>query len=227
MGTRRKYTYELLAEAAAHSTSVPEVLRYLGVPTGGSLHSHIGRRMRDLGVDTSHFTGGRRYTVEVLTEAVARSTSVAGVLRYLGRTQAGGTHAHVSRAIRRYGLDTTHFQRYPGPKKSVNRLSAEQILVCDPASMKRRDPMRLRRALVEIGRLYACERCGCDGRWQGESITLHVDHISGDFRDNTAGNLRFLCPTCHALTPNFAGRANALRRRDGRVEGVDSSEDSA
>jgi hypothetical protein len=180
--------------------------------------------MQQLGVDTSHFTGGTRYSRELLAQAVAQSTSVAGVLRHLGVVVAGGTHAHVSRKIKKFGLDTSHFQRYQGNKKQVSRLSAAQILVHDPAATKRRDPMRLRRALIETGRPYACERCGCDGTWQGESLTLHVDHISGDFRDNRAENLRFLCPNCHALTPNFAGRSKgvhggrqALASPDGRA----------
>lgn len=40
-----------------------------------------------------------------------------------------------------------------------------------------------------------------------ESITLDVDHIDGDLHNNTLENLRFLCPNCHRLTPNFAGRS--------------------
>lgn len=62
-------------------------------------------------------------------------------------------------------------------------------------------------------------------------LTLHIDHISGDFRDNRAANLRFLCPNCHAQTPNFAGRS---RGRYGRTlaeceddEGKDAGEDAA
>ena len=44
------------------------------------------------------------------------------------------------------------------------------------------------------------------GQWQGETLTLHVDHINGDFHDNGIENLRFLCPNCHSQTPTFAGK---------------------
>ena len=64
----------------------------------------------------------------------------------------------------------------------------------------------LKRALVEIGRPYACEACSNDGSWLGLPLTLEVDHIDGDFLNNLAENLRFLCPNCHRQTPNFAGR---------------------
>jgi hypothetical protein len=52
---------------------------------------------------------GRIYTEELLREAVAASTSFAGVLRHLGLRQAGGTQAHIARRIRHFGIDTSHF----------------------------------------------------------------------------------------------------------------------
>jgi hypothetical protein len=52
-----------------------------------------------------------KYTRELLTEAVENSISIAGVLRYLGIPMAGGTHAHISRKLKRLGIDTSHFKR--------------------------------------------------------------------------------------------------------------------
>ena len=50
-----KYTRELLTEAAANSISIADVLRYLKIPFSGGTHAHISRRLKQLGVDTSHF----------------------------------------------------------------------------------------------------------------------------------------------------------------------------
>jgi endogenous inhibitor of DNA gyrase (YacG/DUF329 family) len=58
-----------------------------------------------------------------------------------------------------------------------------------------------------------CQKCG----W-GEihKITkkppLQVNHIDGDFKNNTFENLELLCPNCHSLTPNF-GALNTNGRR--------------
>ena len=55
----------------------------------------------------------RKYTKEMLEPLVAQSTSVAGVMRLLGLRQNGGEHTHISRTIKRFGIDTSHFGTDP------------------------------------------------------------------------------------------------------------------
>lgn len=55
------------------------------------------------------------YTRESLSEAVAQSKSVIGVLRFLGvALTSGGVHNHVTKRIKEFGLDTSHFRRLTG-----------------------------------------------------------------------------------------------------------------
>ena len=54
----------------------------------------------------------------------------------------------------------------------------------------------LRHHLLE----YKCANCGCDGNWQGGTISLELHHINFIHDDNRLENLMFLCPNCHALT---------------------------
>jgi predicted RNA-binding Zn-ribbon protein involved in translation (DUF1610 family) len=86
-------------------------------------------------------------------------------------------------------------------------LTPDRILVVLRPGARRAKPHLLTRALIELGVPYECATCGCDGQWQGRSLTLEVDHIDGDYRNNLKDNLRFLCPNCHRQTPNFAGRS--------------------
>ena len=148
----------------------------------------------------------RKYTEEVLHDAVDHSSSVMGVLRYLELAQAGGTHAHISRMIRKYEIDTSHFVRYQNGSWR-RRLSADEILVRRPFGSRRTHQRLLRRALAEIGLPSACAQCGNNGIWCGEPLRLEIDHIDGDFHNNTRENLRYLCPNCHQQTDNFAGRS--------------------
>jgi hypothetical protein len=71
---------------------------------------------------------------------------------------------------------------------------------------KREKPKALRRALEDTGRPYLCAECGIGDSWNGRPLTLHVDHIDGQFWDCRIDNLRFLCPNCHGQTATYAGR---------------------
>jgi hypothetical protein len=53
-----------------------------------------------------------------------------------------------------------------------------------------------------------CERCG-NTLWLGEPIPVELHHVNGDRFDNRLENLQLLCPNCHALTDNHAGRGSS------------------
>jgi len=59
--------------------------------------------------------------------------------------------------------------------------------------------------LVKGIKEHKCEGCGIT-EWNGKKITMELDHISGNNRDNRLENLRFLCPNCHSQTDTWRGR---------------------
>ncbi|GAA3444780.1 hypothetical protein [Planomonospora venezuelensis] len=86
-----------------------------------------------------------RYTPGMLAEAAANSLGVYDVLRHLGITIAGGNHAHISRQLKRFGIDTSHFvgQAYNRGRRSSRRLRPAEILRVQPEGSRRTSPLLL------------------------------------------------------------------------------------
>ncbi|MGP3752746.1 HNH endonuclease [Streptomyces sp. LamerLS-316] len=57
---RVRWTKEVLQEAVTSSTTMCEVLRRLGLEVVGGQHTHISRRVKASGIDTSHFAAASR-----------------------------------------------------------------------------------------------------------------------------------------------------------------------
>lgn len=62
MTNQVRHTEERLRVAVGASTSFREVVRRLGINPVGGNQAHVARRIRALGIDTSHFTQTRRGT---------------------------------------------------------------------------------------------------------------------------------------------------------------------
>ncbi|MFF6873848.1 HNH endonuclease signature motif containing protein [Streptomyces sp. NPDC012474] len=208
---RRSYREELLREAAAHSNSIREMLEYMGHPPHDSPYGYIRKKLDEFGIDTSHFTSGRRYGPGILPRAelaaaVEAATSVAGVLAALGRSNSSTARALAKRSIEAHGLSTAHFtgQGHYRGSRSPNRKSAAEILVRLPVGCPRTKTVLLRRALDNLGVPHVCDECGIGDTWQGRRLVLEIDHVNGDRLDNRRENLRYLCPSCHSQTSTFS-----------------------
>ena len=211
--TKQSYTKELLEEAAAHAHSIREMFEYMGLPPSDSPYAYIRKKLDRLGIDTSHFTSGRRQGLPLtpcgeLTSAVAESKSMAGVLKILGQTDNGGTRARLKQSLDAYGLSTAHFtgQGHTRGTSSPHRKSAPEILRRMESGTARTKTALLRRALDDMLVPHECSTCGMGDIWQGKHLVLEIDHINGDRLDNRRENLRYLCPSCHSQTETFSKR---------------------
>jgi hypothetical protein len=151
-----------------------------------------------------------------LSRAVAESDSVAAALRALALPDNGTSRRRFRQWVREQALDLSHFlgqahQRgKPGP--TPMRTAAEILVRHDRP--RRTKTVLLRRALAETGVPDACADCGTPSTWRGRPITLEVDHVNGDWRDDRAVNLRLLCPNCHAVTATWC-KGRGLHRSPG------------
>ncbi len=206
------YSRERLEEAARGARTLSEALVWLGVDPKSWKRRYIFDRMRKLGVDVSHFgREGVKWTREILEPVVAESASVYEVLRRLGLAPVGGHHANISRRIKAYGIDTSHFTpvvRTERQRLNQRRRTPAEILVEDTSDDARRTPGgRLKRAMRELGVEERCALCGIESVWLGEPATPGGRSHRRQLAETTViENLRLLCPNCHSTTDSYRGR---------------------
>lgn len=70
---------------------------------------------------------------------------------------------------------------------------------------------------------YMCRICGQPNEHNGLPLTLQLDHIDGDWKNNRPKNLRIVCPNCHTQTENYGSKNRSGHAKD-RPEHQYSSE---
>ncbi len=73
----------------------------------------------------------------------------------------------------------------------------------------------LKTYLLDI-RERKCEVCGII-EWMGNPAPLELDHKDGDSTNNELGNLRLICPNCHAQTETYKNRNKGRGRYSRRT----------
>lgn len=137
------------------------------------------------------------------------STTYREVLRRLKptTTYSGSEYRALKARQKELNLSSEHMlgQGHSKGKKfhTTHKQSLSEILV----EGSNYSIFNLKKRLFEANLLKnECAWCGNSGTWNGNELTLHLDHINGINNDNRIENLRILCPMCHALTDTFRGR---------------------
>lgn len=143
----------------------------------------------------------RKYTKEELSEVAKGCFSIAETARGLGLLPNGSVHTFIKNLLIRNEIDTSHFRGQAWSKGKTFPAKQHWSSVFGEIDGKtgRQKPYVLRRAMIQSGREYKCERCENTGEWHGHKLRLQVDHKDGNWRNNSQDNLGFLCPNCHSI----------------------------
>ena len=229
---RGRWTEDELRMAVVASTSMRQVMEYLGYGGSGGAWTAAKAQILALGLDTSHFgRPGRRLTPwpepprprrtwsdDDLRQAVASSKSIAGVIRALGLKVGGSVYTLMHARIDALDLDTSHFTGQAWSRgRSVTTRPGRPLADILVAQSDYRTTSMLRKRLIKEGLKPAyCEICGLD-EWRGKPLSLQLDHINGARTDNRLENLRIVCPNCHSQTDTWCVKNVRNRRAIGTM----------
>lgn len=138
-----------------------------------------------------------KYSKELLQSIVKESRSYAQVLKKLGLKQTGGSYSHISKKIKQYDIDTSHFK---GQSWSKGKKFPFKYPIEDYLNNKKFIPSdRLKKRLIKENYFeHKCYHCGMT-EWLGQHIPIELHHKDHDHANNNLDNLEILCPNCHAL----------------------------
>ena len=149
------------------------------------------------------------YKPEEIQEFIKNSHSIREVLEKVGLSSngSGGYHT-IKRYINKYNLSHTFKE---GTKiKKINDGDVNNFFTVN--SFTGRGNIRkkiIKYKLIE----YKCNKCGNVGIWQGEKISLQLEHKNGINNDHRLENLCFLCPNCHSQTNTFGSKNSLIKNK--------------
>lgn len=135
---------------------------------------------------------------------INESTSYNNFLKNIGMSHGRSSYDLIKERCDKLKIDTSHFKI---SYTSVSKIPLDDILIENSTYTNN---SRLATRLVNEKKLeYKCATCGNHGMWNNKPLSLQLDHINGNHKDNRIENLRFLCPNCHTQTDTYGSKCRA------------------
>lgn len=137
-----------------------------------------------------------------LKQLIEKSTSFKDLARNMGYTHgaSGDTIKKLRKRVEKF--DTSHFKTSSGGG-NFEQLKDEDIF--KKGSMFANKTVRKHYKNGNYSE-YKCSICGQLPFWNGQELTLILDHKNGDNSDHRLQNLRWVCPNCNQQLPTTGSR---------------------
>lgn len=144
---------------------------------------------------------------EQLEEYITTSHFYREVLRKIGYNNISGClYTSLKKRIESLGI-TKKIVRFDSP---IIYNNPDEIKIPDELVFTRNnktDKTTVRRHFKSLTKdMYYCWICGQKPEWNGQPLTMIMDHIDGDNSNHTVENLRWVCPNCNQQLPTTSGK---------------------
>jgi hypothetical protein len=135
------------------------------------------------------------------------ANSLAEVLRHLYDGHLNSAlYKILKKRIAEDGIDISHIDLGVGNRKGktpVGAYTKETFLESLTDDKLYHSGIKDRLIKFDVIPHDCCSVCSQSRMWNGSTLSLQIDHIDGNCKNNLITNLRFICPNCHTQTKTF------------------------
>ena len=148
----------------------------------------------------------KSYSKEELASILKESTSLTDFLLSLGYSSYSGSVLQTAKKyLEEIGLKEEYRRLHPKERCPDN------IFIKDSTACQK----VLRQYYYEGGYTeYKCSICGQPPYWNNQPLTLILDHVNGQNKDNRLENLRWVCPNCNQQLPTTGSRNRPHKKKN-------------